>query len=156
MQARKAVPAVHSTLVFERSVPADIQAVYEAFSDVSKRVVWGTPSSTAVVLYESANFMEGGEDRFKCGSKENPNILATTRYLEIVVNARIVASETLEVDGNRLCASLTTHEFTPSAQGTELKSTVQIVSFVGEAMIDGFEQGNNSTLDNLVRWFQRQ
>ena len=94
MQARKAVPAVHSTLVFERSVPADIQAVYEAFSDVSNRVVWGTPSSTAVVLYESANFMEGGEDRFKCGSKENPNILATTRYLEIVVNARIVAHDT--------------------------------------------------------------
>ena len=148
--------AEHATLVFEREIPATVQAVFGAFSDAALRAKWGTPSATAVVLYDSENFVEGGEDKYRCGSKDNPNIHATTHYLEIIENRRIVSSETLVMNGNRLCASLTTLEFAPTDSSTKLKNTTQMASFVGKSMLEGFTQGNNASLDNLVRYFQGQ
>lgn len=148
--------AEHATLVFEREIPATVHAVFRAFSDAALRAEWGAPSATAVVLYDSENFVEGGEDKYRCGSKDNPNIHATTYYLEIIENRRIVSSETLVMDGNRLCASLTTLEFTPMESSARLKNTTQVASFVGRSMFEGFTQGNNASLDNLVRYFQRQ
>jgi uncharacterized protein YndB with AHSA1/START domain len=144
---------VHSTLAFERELPAPIEAVFAAFADPAARAAGGVPSDTAVVIYDEADFREGGQDRFRCGARLNPNILGTVQYLDIIANHRIVYSETITMDGNRLCASLTTIELTADAGGTKLKSTTQLVSFIGDDMIRGHEVGNNASLDNLVRYF---
>jgi uncharacterized protein YndB with AHSA1/START domain len=96
----------HATLVFEREILAPAEAVFAAFADPAVRAQWGTPSDTAVVIYDEADFRAGGQDRFRCGSKGNPNIHGTTRYLDIIPNRRIVSSETITMDGRRLCASL--------------------------------------------------
>jgi uncharacterized protein YndB with AHSA1/START domain len=148
--------AIHATLVFDREVSANVEKVFAAFSDAKTRAEWSAPSDTAVVIYDQEDFREDGEDRFRCGSKLNPNIDGTTRYLEIVPNQRIVATETIVIDGKRLCASLTTLELTPYGSNTKLKSTSQVVSFIGDDMIRGHEQGNNSSLDNLVKYFSKK
>lgn len=73
--------------------------------------------------------------------------------LEIIANARIVSSKTLSTDGRRLCASLTTVEFAPSGRVTRLRSTTQVASFIGAAMIDGHKAGHAASLSNLVQDF---
>jgi uncharacterized protein YndB with AHSA1/START domain len=113
----------------------------------------GAPSDNAVLIYDEADFREGGQDRFRCGSKANPNIHGTTHYLEIIDGSRIVSSETIVMDGKRLCASLTTLEVISHGGKTKLKSTTQIASFLGEDMVKGYQTGTNASLDNLVRHF---
>src|SRR5579863_2063029 len=117
---------LHATLVFEREIPAPVEKVFAAFADPVARAAWGAPSETAVVIYDAADFREGGQDRFRCGSKADPNIHGTTRYLDITANRRIVSSETIVVDGKRLCASITTLELTPDGDKTKLTSTTQL------------------------------
>jgi hypothetical protein len=84
-----------STLVFERKISAPTEAVFAAAADPVKRERWGTPSDTAVVIYDETDFREGGQDKFRCGSKSNPNIHGITNYLDIAINRRIVSSETI-------------------------------------------------------------
>ncbi len=146
----------HATLVFEREIPAPAEEVFAAFADPKARAEWGAPSDTTVVIYDKADFREGGQDCFRCGSKADPNIHRTTRYLDIVDNRRIVASEAIVMGGRHLCVSLTTLELTPDGAWTRLKSTAQITSFVGEDMVKNHETGNNASLDNLVRRFSMQ
>jgi uncharacterized protein YndB with AHSA1/START domain len=146
---------LHVTLVFEREIPAPVEKVFTAFADPVTRTEWGAPSDAAVVIYDETDFREGGQDRFRCGSKSNPNIHGTTRYLDIVPNRRVVSSETIIVEGKRLCASLTTLELTPEGGKTKLKSTTQLSSFIGEDMVKGHETGTNASLDNLVRYFSK-
>jgi len=143
----------HATLVFEREINATVESVFAAFAEAKVRSEWGAPSDTAIVIYDREDFREGGEDQFRCGSKTNPNIYGTTRYLEIIPNKRIVSTETIVMDGRRLCASLTTLELTASGKKTKLKSTSQVASFIGQDMIRGHEQGNNGSLNSLVKYF---
>jgi hypothetical protein len=63
----------------------------------------------------------------------------------------VVSTETLDADGQRLAVSLTTLEFEPTGKGSNLRVTVQMVSFVGPGMIAGYEAGNKSALENLSR-----
>jgi uncharacterized protein YndB with AHSA1/START domain len=148
------MPTLHATLVFEREIPAAAEAVFAAFADPVARAEWGAPSDTAVLTYDEADFREGGQDRFRCGSKSNPNIHGVTRYLEIVANRRLVSSETIVVDGKLLCVSLTTLELTSDGDKTKLKSTTQLASFIGEDMVKGHERGSNASFDNLVEYFR--
>jgi uncharacterized protein YndB with AHSA1/START domain len=149
------MPTLHVTLVFEREIPAPAEAVFAAIADPVARANWGTPSDTAVVIFDEADFSDGGQDRFRCGSKENPNIHGVTRYLEITPHRRVVSSETVTVDGKRLCASLSTLELTPQGRNTALKHTTQLDSFFGQNMVDGHTTGTNASLDNLVRHFSK-
>jgi uncharacterized protein YndB with AHSA1/START domain len=148
-------PVLHATLVFEREISAAPKVVFAAFADPAARAQWGTPSDTAVVIYDDADFREGGQDHFRCGPKAKPNVHGVTHYVDIVPDRRVVSSETLVVDGRRLCASLTTLELTPDGSKTRLKNTTQLASFIGEDMVKGFTAGTNASLDGLVRYFQR-
>jgi uncharacterized protein YndB with AHSA1/START domain len=142
----------HKTLVFEREIPASVADVFSAYADASLRAAWSAPSNDTII-YHCEEFLEGHQDRFRCGPKSNPNIHGTTHYLEIVQNQRIVSSETLSTDGMRLAVSLITTEFGDLGMATRLKCTVQIASFVGEDMVRGYEDGNNGALNGLVRHF---
>jgi uncharacterized protein YndB with AHSA1/START domain len=143
----------HATLVFEREVPATIEKVFAAFANAKIRAEWAAPSDTATIVYDEEDFREGGEDRFRCGSKSNPNIDGTTHYLEIIPGRRIVYSETISMDGKRLCVSLVTLELAQSGSTTKLRSTSQVASFIGQDMIKGTEIGNNGSLDSLLNYF---
>jgi uncharacterized protein YndB with AHSA1/START domain len=140
---------VHATLIFERMISATYDQVFTAYADINQREKWGAPSDNTVLIYDQADFREGGEDVFRCGSRSNPNIHGRTRYLDVVANRRIVSTETISVDGRHLCASLTTLELDPDGEHTKLKSTIQLVSFVGQDMVKGHENGTNASLDNL-------
>jgi uncharacterized protein YndB with AHSA1/START domain len=99
--------------------------------------------------FDEADFRVGGKDVFRCGPKGDPKFRGETRYLDIVPNARVVSSETVDVDGQRLAVALTTLDFEPTEHGTNLTVTVQLVSFLGPDMIHSYESGNKSALRNL-------
>jgi uncharacterized protein YndB with AHSA1/START domain len=90
-----------------------------------------TPHRRRGVFYDEADFRIGGKDVFRCSPKSDPKFRGETRYLLIVPNVRVVSSETLDVDGRRLAVSLTTLDFEPIEDATNLKVTVQMVSFTG-------------------------
>jgi uncharacterized protein YndB with AHSA1/START domain len=103
------------------------------------------------LIYDQTEFRAGGRDLFRCGPKNDPKFRGETFYHLIVPNRRVVSSETLDVDGQRLAVSLNTLDFEPTGEGTNLKVTVQMVSLVGAGMIEGYESGNQSALENLGR-----
>ena len=140
----------HATITLERSYGAPVERVFSEFADPVARARWSAPASDALI-YDEVDFREGGQDIFRCGPKNHPKFHGKTSYLFIVPNKRVVSSETLDADGQRLAVALTTLEFEPSGEGTDLRVTVQIVSFVGQGMIEGYEAGNKSALENLSR-----
>lgn len=144
--------ALHEKLEFERRIPATLERVFEAYSNFEQRAKWGTPSDSAVIIYDEADFREGGSDRFRCGAKSNPNIHVKAQYLSIVPGLRIVWSEITAMDGKSLSASLNTVTFRQDGNDTHLGLTVQIASFVGQDIIDGHRKGNAAALDNLSSW----
>lgn len=102
-------------------------------------------------FYDEADFRIGGKDVFRCGPQGDPKFRGETRCLLIVPNARVVSSETLDMDGKPLAVSLATLDFEPAEGASKVTVTVQIVSFVGPDMIRGYESGNRSALENLTQ-----
>lgn len=140
----------HKTLVFERRCEAPVSRVFAAFADPVIRASWSAPSDGAAFVYDHADFREGGEDRFRCGAKEDPQYTGHTTYISIVPNERVVSSEVVESGGRTLMSSLITTELQACGFATRLKVTVQVTSLFGDQMISGSEIGNNAALDNLV------
>ena len=98
-----------------------------------------------------ANFAIGGRDVFRCGAKSDPKYHGETRYLHIVPESHIVSSETIDADGKRLSASLTTVQLMPKGTQTKLTLTVQVAAFEGRDMIEGTRFGHNAALANLAK-----
>jgi uncharacterized protein YndB with AHSA1/START domain len=138
----------HATITLQHSYSAPPERVFSEFANPVARASWSAPSKDELI-YEQADFQIGGKDVFRCGPKGDLKFRGETRYLDIVPNARVVSSETVDVDGQRLAVALTTLDFEPTEHGTNVTVTVQLVSFVGPDMIHSYESGNKSALKNL-------
>jgi uncharacterized protein YndB with AHSA1/START domain len=145
----------HATITLERTYRAPLERVFSEFADPVARARWSAPSND-VLIYDQTEFRAGGRDLFRCGPKNDPKFRGEIFYHLIVPNRRVVSSETLDVDGQRLAVSLNTLDFEPAGEGTNLKVTVQMVSLVGADMIEGYESGNKSALENLGRHLSGQ
>lgn len=140
----------HATICLERTYDAPPERVFAEFADPLARARWSAPGDDAMT-YDEADFRAGGRDLFRCGPKGDLKFRGETRYHVIAPNRRVVSSETLDAGSQSLGVSLTTLDFELVAAGTKLTVTVQVVSFVGRGMIDGYESGNRSALENLAR-----
>jgi uncharacterized protein YndB with AHSA1/START domain len=79
---------------------------------------WSAPSEDDLI-YDEADFRVGGKDVFRCGPKGDLKFRGETRYILIVPDARVVSSETLEMDSEPLAVSLTTLDF-DSTEGPQM------------------------------------
>jgi uncharacterized protein YndB with AHSA1/START domain len=140
----------HATIVLERTYSAPLERVFSEFADPVARARWSPPSND-VLIYDQTDFRAGGRDLFRCGPQDDAKFRGETLYHLIVPNKRVVSSETLDADGQRLAVSLSTLDFEATGEGTNLKLTVQMVSLVGAGMIESYQSGNNSALENLAR-----
>jgi uncharacterized protein YndB with AHSA1/START domain len=140
----------HATIILERTYQAPLEVVFSEFADPIARARWSPPSGD-VLIYDQTDFRAGGRDLFRCGPKDDPKVHGETLYHLIVPNKRVVSSETVDVDGQRLAVSLNTLDFEATGESTNLKLTVQMVSLVGAGMIEGYESGNKSALENFAR-----
>lgn len=142
----------HATLTFQRVLPTPVPSVWQAFADPAARAIWGVPSDTAVVIYDQAEFRVGGIDIARCGDRSDPRYRAVTRYLDIVPECRIVWSEVVDEQGTAFGASLVTVDLEPDGGGTAMTVTIQVASFVGDAMIEGTRQGYQASLGYLAEY----
>jgi uncharacterized protein YndB with AHSA1/START domain len=140
---------IHDTLVFERHFSCSLDALYAAFADPVARARWGVPSSTAVIIYDEADFRVGGRDRSRCGARDDPRFHVEVTYLDIWPKTRIVYAERVAEGDTPLSGALYTLEFAADGGGACLKTTVQIASFGGPGMAEGTRQGFRAALDNL-------
>lgn len=138
----------HATITLERLYPARLELVFSEFANPVARARWSAPAED-VLIYDEADFRVGGKDVFRCGPKGHPKFQGETRYLFIAPNVCVVSSETVEMNDQCLAVSLTTLDFEPTEDATNLKVTLQIASFVGQDMILGSESGYKSALENL-------
>jgi uncharacterized protein YndB with AHSA1/START domain len=141
---------VHATIELRESYPARPGRVFSEFADPAARANWSAPSSD-VLVYDQSDFRVGGKDVFRCGTIGDLKFRGETHYLNIVTDSRVVSTEVLDMAGERLAVALTTLNFEPTETGTNLSVTLQIVSFAGVEIIQGYESGNKSALKNLSR-----
>jgi uncharacterized protein YndB with AHSA1/START domain len=140
----------HATITLERTYRAPLERVFSEFAEPVARARWSSPSND-VLIYDHTDFRAGGRDLFRCGPKNDAKFRGETLYHLIVPNKRVVSSETLDEDGQRLAVSLNTLDLEATGESTNLKLTVQMVSLVGAGMIKGYESGHDSALENLAR-----
>src|ERR1700730_16330702 len=117
----------HATIVLERTYRASLERVFSEFADPVARARWSPPSND-VLIYDQTDFRAGGRDVFRCGPRNDPRFRGETLYHLIVPNKRVVSSETLDTDGQRLAVSLNTLDFETTGEGTHLRLTLQTVS----------------------------
>lgn len=144
----------HGTVVVERAIAASVSRVYAAFADHRARATWGAPSDSAAFFYEEADFRVGGRDVARCGSKDNPQFVVETQYVDITPQQRIVWTEIIRDCNSTLSTNITTLEFRADEERTRLKVTVHVTSFVGEGMIANTESGHIGSIADLVKYLE--
>jgi uncharacterized protein YndB with AHSA1/START domain len=140
----------HATINMQGFYTAPVERVFSEFADPVARARWSAPSNDALV-YDAAEFREGGHDVFRCGPPNDLKFRGETTYQAIIPNKCVISTEILSEGGRRLVVALNTLNFETTGEGTTLKVTVQLVSFVGAGMVEGYESGNRSALEGLTR-----
>jgi uncharacterized protein YndB with AHSA1/START domain len=145
----------HGTITVERTLDAPVSRVYAAYADPKARQSWGAPSDTATFTYEQADFRVGGRDLARCGPKEDPRFRVEARYVDIVRERRVVATETIREIERLLATNITTVELSPEGERTHVKVTVQVTSFVGPDMIKHTRAGHEGSLASMARYVEQ-
>jgi uncharacterized protein YndB with AHSA1/START domain len=140
----------HATVTLEQFYDAPPERVFSEFADRAARANWSAPSNDALV-YDKAEFREGGRDVFRCGPANDLRFRGETTYHVVIPNTCVISTETLSEGGKRLGVALNTLSFQGDRHGTTLKITIQVISFAGPGMIESYKSGNQSALNGLAR-----
>ena len=140
---------VHSTFTLERTYPAAVSRVFEAWADQKTKAQWFAGNPEAYEL----DFRPGGVER-NHAEHQGKRITWESLYREIVNDERIVYTSVLCEDDIVATASLTTVEFVHEGDRT------RVVLVESGAYLDGREQpawrehGTGDWLDALARYFE--
>lgn len=143
----------HATIVMERTYNASPARVFAAWSEVEARKRWSAPAENIRIAYEEADFREGGRDLSRCIEPGNEDYVAAVTYIDIKQDQRIFFVEDITHGKKRVSAALISVELTPKDAATHLLLTMQIASFDGSGMEQGYQFGWNAALDNLAKEF---
>ncbi len=147
---------VHSTFVVERSFAQPPEAVFSAFSDPGKARRWYAEGEGHTLVEFTSDFRVGGTQmlRYKLGPKTpvaGMTIRNQAQFQEIQSNRRIVTSTTMDLEEQRILASLVTVELTATGSGTDLVLTQQGVYFSSGLTPAMIEAGWRGLLESLAR-----
>jgi uncharacterized protein YndB with AHSA1/START domain len=143
----------HATIVMERTYSAAPARVFHAWADAEAKARWSAPTPDVVIKYEAADFREGGRDVVRCIEPNQADYIATVHYLDLRAEERIVFAEEVSNGATRVSAALVSVELAPAGAGTRLLLTLQIASFDGANMEEGYKFGWAGALDNLTKEF---
>lgn len=143
----------HTSFTIRRTYHAPASRVFAAWSYPAARARWGVPKGDGIE-YVQSDFRVGGRDVSKCGPGGDLSYEVEATYQDIVPNARIVFTETIDHQGERLGVTLLTVEFGDAGERTRLVLTAQVVGLDSNEMIEGSQSGWNEVLDNLTEELQ--
>ena len=94
----------HATITMEHAYPATVERIFSDFADPAARAKWSAPLNDTLV-YDKADFREGGSDVFRCGPPNDLRFRGETTWQVIVPCKCVVATETLSEGGQRLAVA---------------------------------------------------
>lgn len=140
----------HDTIVEERVAATSAEAVFAAFADQHSRPLWAVPDGEGLRIDE-LDLRTGGIDRYECGPPDTLGFHVTVEHVVVHTPSLMVDREqVVGPDGDLLATSLVTWEVTPDPAGVRIRETVQVVSMVGAAMIEGTRGGTAAVMNQLV------
>ena len=138
---------LHATFTLQPSYPAAPVRVFAAWADPAAKARWFAGSQAEHEL----DFRIGGrETASRAADGSNPAMKFESVYHDIVPDQRIVYSSTLRAGDQLATVSLTTIEFRPAAEGTELILTEQGTFLDGYEDPSWREEGTSSQLAALA------
>lgn len=143
----------HATLVIERTYAATPARVFAAWSDLEARKRWSAPADNIQIVYEAADFREGGVDVSRCIEPGNADYVARVHYIDIRPDQRILFAEDVTHGDTRVSAAMISVEISQVEAGARLLLTMQIVALDGSDMEQGYQFGWSAALDNLAKEF---
>lgn len=144
---------IHDTINLERTYDAPPARVFAAWADPKARARWSVPDGAALV-YDAADFREGGLDRARCGSPDDMRYVIETRYVSIAPQRHIVFAEQVTAAGRPQSASVVTVALQGAAGGrTHLALTIQLTA-VDPTIHEGNHEGWAIVLDQLAGWLR--
>lgn len=125
-----------------------VSKVWNAFADSDQRVQWGVPEGEEMVC-DIDEFRPGGAIRARCGPPGELDFVSTGQYCSLAPGRHIATTETLTKDDEILSTANITWTLTAIPTGTRVELVDQVVSFVGQGMIDGHRNGHDICLRQL-------
>ncbi|BAN01503.1 SRPBCC domain-containing protein [Ilumatobacter coccineus] len=139
---------VGATFHIERVLDASLERVWDAYADVAQRSVWSVPKGE-VVEYGANDFVAGGIDEYRCGPPDDLANRVTTRYRAIHAPHSFVTTNEIDRDDTPVAVDTTCWRLETDGLTTTVSIDVQVTSLVGAAMLDGYRNGHERTLDHL-------
>ena len=139
----------HFQLTRSIAVPPD--RLWTLLTDPKARELWGGPSEDTVLILETADLREGGQERHRCGPADNPEFVVDTHWYHLEAPALACFTETVSAGGQRFAVTLVTYTLAASGTGTDLIVDVGLAPLTAGDMLGDFKQGWTSGLDSLER-----
>jgi uncharacterized protein YndB with AHSA1/START domain len=129
-------PFTHDTFAIERTYPRSAAIVFGVFSEPDKKRRWYADSEAHKTLSYSLDFRVGGQEELAAEMLPGTPIAGarlrwSSRFVNIVPDERIVFSQVLDVNDNRISCALVTVALTPAPAGCHVAVTHQAVFFEG-------------------------
>jgi uncharacterized protein YndB with AHSA1/START domain len=120
---------IHSTFVVERNFPWRLARVFSAFAEPALKRRWYAEGDHEIQEFHM-DFRVGGSETFRYRFKEGHPIAGSqianeSSFQDIDDEKRIVMTSRMSLNGKPILVGLTTLEFVPAEEGTDLFLTHQ-------------------------------
>jgi uncharacterized protein YndB with AHSA1/START domain len=140
----------HETIVIERSLAAPPRRVFAAWANAEAKRSWFACHDDWAGVEYSLDFRVGGTELNRVAPPGHPDHLYQARFLDIVPDQRIVYAYDMQVGETRISVSLATVVLEPSAAGTAMTFTEQVVFLDGYSDQGSRRRGTEDGLDRLA------
>lgn len=138
----------HSTFTLERTYPASVERVFDAWATPAARKRWMAGGAE-----HSLDFVVGGLEIVKGYDAEGRTLTYEARYAEIVPHERILTTSTLYAGDQLSTVSATSVEFQVEGTTTRVIVTEHGMYLPGQERPEWREQGTAQQLDTLAAEF---
>lgn len=142
------------TLMFERTIAAPVDVLWEAWTAPAARQTWAAPTPAVTVDFVEADLRVGGREVSICRIAGAPDLRCEVGWLDLRPGWRSVNSEVVSSDGETHSAALVTAEMSARPGGSRLQVAVQLSAFT-DGMAAGYREGFGQGLDNLAAVAER-
>ncbi len=137
------------TFTYERQIALTPARMWPLITNPDMREIWGAPDNASSLTTLSSDLRVGGTDHQRCGPADAPEFEQFTRWYHLNAPDIAVYTEVIQAGGMSLGASLVTITLTAENNGSLMKVTVAVSSFVGDEMIGEFKSGWDGSMANL-------